>query len=95
MPLEAGEPPLKGAKVTAVAIQEADSMEAIVSKLTACDGIPFSLFRTSVTLRECVQARARELGLRELLPKSDSGIKSVVTAYGNRAKELTKKALYV
>ena len=80
-----------GAKATALAVLGTESIEGIISKLTACDGIAFSVFRTSTVLRECIEARARELGLREVLPRSDSGVKSAVNSYANRARELTKK----
>ena len=69
-----------------------ESLESILAKLTACDGIPFSLFRTSTALRTCITARLVELGLKDSLPKSDYGIKSLVFAYADRMRGILKKA---
>lgn len=58
-----------------------DSVSAILARMTAADGLPFSVFCTSQDLRLALTAR----GIRDL-PKSPNTIRKMVSAYARMVR---------
>lgn len=58
-----------------------DSLPAILARMTAADGLPFSVFCTSQDLRLSLTAR----GIRDL-PKSSNTIRKMVSAYARKVR---------
>lgn len=93
-PDQLAEPPKKQMKVSDYFISPEDnSLDAVLARMTALDGLPFRVFITSVDLRKCLQAR----GFVDI-PNSSMSIcnrvliyhKKVVNYYVQQFKEMKK-----
>lgn len=65
-----------------------NAMAATVARMAACDGVPFSLFTKSADMRR-IMARAGY----DNLPRSGTGIQSVVLQQGNAIRSIIKSEL--
>ena len=66
-----------------------DSLAAILSRMTALDGLPFRNFITSDDLRKSLKA----LNLSDKLPKSATTIQKIVTNYSETIRQLVIKEI--
>ena len=64
--------------------QRDNTLPAVLSRLVALDGLPFSLFITSSELRMCLEARGFEV------PKSATTIRNMVVDYANALQKIVK-----
>ena len=64
-----------------------NTLSAVLARMTACDGLSFSIFITSQDLRKSIMA------LGHTLPKSASGIRDQVIKYGSHVIEKIKRDL--
>ena len=71
----------KKSKITDYFHSATNSLPAILSRMTACDGLQFSVFVTSPDLRACIRAIGHEL------PKSAETIKQKVLQYASSLQE--------
>ena len=69
-------------------IRNENGMEATVARMAACDGVPFSLFTKSADMRR-IMARA---GYDDL-PRSATGVQSVVLRQANSVRSIIKPEL--
>ena len=65
------------------------NLSAILARMTACDGLPFSIFITSQVLRKSLMA------LGHTLPKSVTSIREQVVKYGLHVTEMIKHELFL
>ncbi|XP_046807019.1 uncharacterized protein LOC124419943 [Lucilia cuprina] len=68
-------------------LQHEDTFPAVISRLIALDGLPFSLFITSKELRKSLQARGFDV------PKSKETIKSKFLEFYSKCKENMKEEI--
>lgn len=81
-------PPAKVQKISDFFCPSKDeSLGAVIARLTALDGLPFSLFVTSTELRKSLTARGFEM------PKSRETIKSMFMTFYYKCKETTKQEI--
>lgn len=77
------EPMPKIAKITNFAILSEDSIGSCIARMTALDGLPFSVFITSTELRKSLTSRGFEV------PKSKETIKAKFLDYSLKCKQKT------
>jgi hypothetical protein len=76
-------PPVKKRLISSYFLPECDkSLPAVLARMTACDGLSFSVFCTSRDLRAALKA----MGHSEL-PTSPNTIKNMVVGYAKRVRE--------
>jgi hypothetical protein len=77
------QPSAKKMKITSYFVDKQErSLAAVLSRMTARDGLPFSLFCTSADIREGLKAR----GFSEL-PKSANTVRSLVMGYSDKVRQ--------
>ena len=68
-------------KISSYFINQQNSLPALLARMTALDGVPFSLFITSSDLRRCLSA----MGHNDL-PKSANTVRGMVCKYADSVK---------
>ena len=65
------------------------SLPAILARMTACDGLSFNVFTTSLDIRRSISA------LGHSIPKSVSGVRDQVVKYGQQLREEVKRSIHI
>ena len=65
------------------------SLPAVLARMTACDGLSFNIFTTSLDLRRSLGA------LGHSIPKSVAGVRDQVVKYGQQFREAIKRSIHI
>ena len=65
------------------------SLPAILARMTACDGLSFNVFTTSLDIRRSISA------LGHSIPESVSGVRDQVVKYGQQLREEVKRSIHI
>jgi len=83
--------PVKVTKTTNALLD--NSIDAVLARLVARDGLSFNVIKKSDDLRRAIDALMKELQMTERLPLSDKTIKERVETYGKKIKAVIKEAI--